>query len=169
MDLKIFIEDLGTWWVVIGVVLDDPGWLVLSPRVQIWVSMVGLSWVANPMVALAKLYFDTMVGSMSFCTYVRLLDRVVWYTKLKGLKNWFRIWCQITRLTQFWTLIQGMNSGLLHNLDSGLHLEQLLCKTKTCKSDIHGVGQHQGGVHVLLHLRAVVGLGCVIHQMKGLE
>ena len=41
---------------VIGVVLDDPGWLVLSPRVQIWVSMVGFSWVANPMVALAKLY-----------------------------------------------------------------------------------------------------------------
>ena len=58
-------------------VLDDPGWLVLSTRVQIWVSMVGLSWVANPMVALAKLYFYTMVGSMSFCTYVRLLDRVV--------------------------------------------------------------------------------------------
>ena len=60
-----------------------------------------------------------------------------------------------------------MNSGLLPNLDSGLHLEQLLCKTKTCKSDIHGVGQHQGGVHVLLHLRAVVGSACVIHQMKG--
>ena len=62
-----------------------------------------------------------------------------------------------------------MNSGLLHNLDSGLHFEQLLCKTKTCKSDIHGVGQHQGGVHVLLHLRAVVGLGCVMNQIKGLE
>ena len=62
-----------------------------------------------------------------------------------------------------------MNLGLLHNLDSGLHLEQLLCKTKTCKSDIHGVGQHQGGVHVLLHLRAVVRSGCVIHQIKGLE
>ena len=62
-----------------------------------------------------------------------------------------------------------MNSGLLHNLDSRLDLEQLLFKTKTCKSDIHGVGQHQGEVHVLLHLRAVVGSGCVIHQMKGHE
>ena len=62
-----------------------------------------------------------------------------------------------------------MNSGLLHNLDSGLHLEQLLFKTKTHWSDIHGVGQHHGEVHVLLHLHAVVGSGCVIHQIKGLE
>ena len=36
-----------------------------------------------------------------------------------------------------------------------------------------GIGKavpwHHGGVHVLLHLRAIVGLGCVIHQIKGLE
>ena len=36
-----------------------------------------------------------------------------------------------------------------------------------------GIGKavlwHHGGVHVLLHLRAVVGSGCVIHQIKGLE
>ena len=37
-------------------VLDDPGWLEFGPSVQVWVSMVGFSWVANPMVALAKLY-----------------------------------------------------------------------------------------------------------------
>ena len=62
-----------------------------------------------------------------------------------------------------------MNSGLLHNLDSGLDLKQLLFKTTTCGCDIHGVGQHHGEVHVLLHLHAVVGSGCVIHQIKGLE
>ena len=62
-----------------------------------------------------------------------------------------------------------MKSGLLYNLVSGLHSEQLLCKTKPRGSDIHGVGQHHGEVHVLLHLRAVVGSGCVIHQIKGLE
>ena len=77
VDLKIFFGDFGTWRVVIDMILDDPGCLDFGPRVQIWVSMVGFSWVANPMVASAKLYFDTKVGSMSFCTYVRLLDRVV--------------------------------------------------------------------------------------------
>ena len=48
-------------------------------------------------------------------------------------------------------------------------IKQLLQKTKTCWSDIHGVGQHHGGVHVHLHLRAVVGSGYVTHQIKGLE
>ena len=62
-----------------------------------------------------------------------------------------------------------MNSGFLHNLDSGLHSEQLLKETKTCRSDFHGVGQHHGEVHVLLHLRAVVGSSFVVHQIKGLE
>ena len=60
-----------------------------------------------------------------------------------------------------------MSPSFFHNLNSGTHSKQLLLKTKTCRSDIHRVGQHQGGVHVLLHLRAVVGSACVIHQMKG--
>ena len=62
-----------------------------------------------------------------------------------------------------------MNSGFLHNLDSGLHSKQLLFMTKFCRRDIHGVGQHHGEVRVLLHLRAVLGLGYVIHRMKGLD
>ena len=169
VDFNFMFGDLGTWWVVVGLVLDDPWWLELCPRVQIWVSRVGFSWMPNPMVALAKLYLDTMVGSMSFCTYVRLWDQVIWYIKRKGLKSWFRKWHQTTWLTQFWTLNQGMNSGFLHNLDSGLHFKQLLVMTKFCRRDIHGVGQHHGEVRVLLHLRAVVGSGYVIHQMKGLE
>ena len=43
------------------------------------------------------------VGSMSFCTYVLLWDRVVWYIKLKGMKSWFIKWLQLTWLTQFRT------------------------------------------------------------------